>query len=87
MDLPNIEQVKARAAEVIGDTSEAWLQTPQRALGGRIPLAVATTPEGIEAVLLNLAPHALRKRFQMVAKKVSGPFPNYRKFRWFMFLL
>ena len=51
MDLPEIEQLKARAAEVIGDTSEAWLQTPQRALDGQKPLAVATTPEGMKAVL------------------------------------
>jgi len=51
MSRPEIEQLKARAAEVIGDTSEAWLQTPQQALGGRKPLAVATTPEGIRTVL------------------------------------
>ena len=51
MELTKIEKLKVRAAEVIGDTSEVWLQTPQRALGGQIPSVVATTPEGIEAVL------------------------------------
>jgi putative toxin-antitoxin system antitoxin component (TIGR02293 family) len=44
--------VAARAAEVLGTTEKAdrWLQRPNRALGGRVPLELLDTDAGTQQV-------------------------------------
>jgi putative toxin-antitoxin system antitoxin component (TIGR02293 family) len=47
-----LARIAARAAEVLGSTEKAsrWLQRPNRALGGRIPLALLDTDAGTREV-------------------------------------
>lgn len=54
--LARIARVTARATEAIGDKENAvrWLKTPNRALGGKIPLSIIMSENGlpeVEAIL------------------------------------
>jgi putative toxin-antitoxin system antitoxin component (TIGR02293 family) len=50
--LSRLAGVAARAAEVLGSTEKAahWLQRPNRALGGRVPLELLDTDAGTQQV-------------------------------------
>jgi putative toxin-antitoxin system antitoxin component (TIGR02293 family) len=47
-----MDPVLARAVEVLDDADKAvhWLTTPNRALGGVVPMTLLDTPEGREQV-------------------------------------
>lgn len=54
--LARLARITARATEAIGDREKAarWLKTPNRALGGKVPLSIVMTENGlpeVEAIL------------------------------------